>query len=401
MKESYTILPVPSGDVSGIASALYELEGMVVIHDPSGCNSTYNTHDELRWYDKESYIFISGLNMRDAVLGNDKKFISDIVEAATYLTPSPKFIALCNSPVPYLNGTDFEGICKIVEHETKIPCFYVQSNGMHDYICGVQEAYISFAKKMLKPSLKNKSTSEDRIKINIFGATPLDFGNPSSIDSLRKILMDDGLFINSVWSLDTNFDEIMRTIDADVNLVISSTGIPLAEYFYKEYKIPYVIGAPVSKITNEIMLRAIKESANKNRAGVLEEKDLSKLITPFKEIKAYSKEMIKIIIGESVISYSLAAEERNECDAVVLCPYPYRSPVMRDEDSYFDGEEELLEKLRKIKEEMPEAEIKIMADPMYRHIISEEIEYEDLPTLAISGRRYKSSFIDFFEGTLG
>lgn len=60
MRESYTILPVPAGDVSGIASALYELGGMVVIHDPSGCNSTYNTHDELRWYDKESDIFISG-----------------------------------------------------------------------------------------------------------------------------------------------------------------------------------------------------------------------------------------------------------------------------------------------------------------------------------------------------
>ena len=59
MKEAYRILPVCAGDVSGIASALYELGGMVVIHDPSGCNSTYNTHDEIRWYDQESYIFIS------------------------------------------------------------------------------------------------------------------------------------------------------------------------------------------------------------------------------------------------------------------------------------------------------------------------------------------------------
>ena len=82
MKEAYKILPVCAGDVSGIASALYELGGMVVIHDPSGCNSTYNTHDEIRWYDQESYIFISGLNMRDAILGNDRKFIDDIVEAA-------------------------------------------------------------------------------------------------------------------------------------------------------------------------------------------------------------------------------------------------------------------------------------------------------------------------------
>ena len=102
MKEAYKILPVCAGDVSGIASALYELGGMVVIHDPSGCNSTYNTHDEIRWYDQESYIFISGLNMRDAILGNDRKFIDDIVEAAGELDPKPCFIAICNSPVPYL-----------------------------------------------------------------------------------------------------------------------------------------------------------------------------------------------------------------------------------------------------------------------------------------------------------
>ena len=28
------------------------------MHDPSGCNSTYNTHDEIRWYDQDSLIFI-------------------------------------------------------------------------------------------------------------------------------------------------------------------------------------------------------------------------------------------------------------------------------------------------------------------------------------------------------
>ena len=30
-----------TADCSGVASALYELGGMTVIHDASGCNSTY------------------------------------------------------------------------------------------------------------------------------------------------------------------------------------------------------------------------------------------------------------------------------------------------------------------------------------------------------------------------
>ena len=76
------MIPIYTSDVSGVCSALYELGGMVVIHDPSGCNSTYNTHDEIRWYNQDSLIFISGLTEIDAVMGNDEKFLSDIKEAA-------------------------------------------------------------------------------------------------------------------------------------------------------------------------------------------------------------------------------------------------------------------------------------------------------------------------------
>ena len=53
MRQAYRILPVYSGDVSGVCSALYELGGMVVMHDPSGCNSTYNT--ALQFPDPLSY----------------------------------------------------------------------------------------------------------------------------------------------------------------------------------------------------------------------------------------------------------------------------------------------------------------------------------------------------------
>ena len=61
MRQAYRIIPVYTADVSGVCSALYELGGMVVMHDPSGCNSTYNTHDEIRWYEQDSLIYISAV----------------------------------------------------------------------------------------------------------------------------------------------------------------------------------------------------------------------------------------------------------------------------------------------------------------------------------------------------
>ena len=119
MRQAYRIIPIYTADVSGVCSALYELGGMTVMHDPSGCNSTYNTHDEIRWYDQDSLIFISGLTDIDAIMGNDEKFLQDIEEAAKEL--KPKFIALASSPIPFMNGTDFPGLARALTARIGIP----------------------------------------------------------------------------------------------------------------------------------------------------------------------------------------------------------------------------------------------------------------------------------------
>ena len=128
MKQVSVRISTYTADVSGVCSALYELGGMVVIHDPSGCNSTYNTHDEPRWYEQDSLVFISGLSEMDAIMGDDEKLIRDIVRAAKQF--APRFIALVRTPVPLMIGTDFEAISKIIEQETGIPVFYFGTTGM-------------------------------------------------------------------------------------------------------------------------------------------------------------------------------------------------------------------------------------------------------------------------------
>ena len=82
MKQTQAFLSTYTADVSGVCSALFELGGMTVMHDASGCNSTYNTHDEPRWYDMDSLVYISGLSELEAVMGDDEKLISDVSDAA-------------------------------------------------------------------------------------------------------------------------------------------------------------------------------------------------------------------------------------------------------------------------------------------------------------------------------
>ncbi|MDO5563436.1 MAG: oxidoreductase, partial [Synergistaceae bacterium] len=98
MKQTCSVLSTYAADVSGVCSALYEMGGMTVMHDPSGCNSTYNTHDEPRWYDMPSMVYLSALYETEAMLGDESRVINDICRAAEEL--SPRFIAIAGTVIP-------------------------------------------------------------------------------------------------------------------------------------------------------------------------------------------------------------------------------------------------------------------------------------------------------------
>ena len=104
-----------TADVSGVCSAMYELGGMTILHDPSGCNSTYTTHDEPRWYDSDSLMFVSGLDEMTAVMGDDSVIIADAVRAAEDL--KPRFITLCGASIPHIIAFDFKGVARMIEEE--------------------------------------------------------------------------------------------------------------------------------------------------------------------------------------------------------------------------------------------------------------------------------------------
>ena len=126
INQTARIISTYSADNFGVCSALFELGGMIVMHDPSGCNSTYTTHDEPRWYDSDSLIFISALTEQDAVLGRDDKFISDVIKSAEQFKPN--FISIIPSQIAFLIGTDMKAIAHIIEKRTGIRCFTLPTN---------------------------------------------------------------------------------------------------------------------------------------------------------------------------------------------------------------------------------------------------------------------------------
>ena len=113
MKQISLQLPPFAPDYSGACSALFELGGMIVIHDACGCTGNYTGFDEPRWYDGESQVYCSALRQMDAIMGDDEKLIGRVLRAAEDM--HPKFIALMGSPVPTVIGTDFAGIAEEIQ----------------------------------------------------------------------------------------------------------------------------------------------------------------------------------------------------------------------------------------------------------------------------------------------
>ena len=374
MRQSYKIIPVYTADVSGVCSALYELGGMVVMHDPSGCNSTYNTHDEIRWYDQDSLIFISGLSEIDAVMGNDAKFINDIEEAAREL--KPKFIALAGSPIPFMNGTDFPAIAQVIETETGIPAFAVPTNGMHDYTYGAGLALAKIAERFVEERPIRPHT------LNILGATPLDFGPQKNVEAMKQKIMQYGWEVLSTWAMGDSLETLSRAGEAEVNLVVSSVGIPAAKILEEKFVTPYVIGTPIGEFT-EVLVQELNE-VTKNR-------NTQEKLTSDENKVPYLKERLQgpteiTVIGEAVTMGSLAAaiEKKYHKAVRVICPLETHEGLLGENDRVSRGEEEIENLLKK-------TEI-IVADPLYRPICPKDSRFYELPHIAFSGRIFLKKY---------
>ena len=408
MRQAYRIIPIYTADVSGVCSALYELGGMTVMHDPSGCNSTYNTHDEIRWYDQDSLIFISGLTDIDAIMGNDEKFLRDIEDVAEEL--KPKFIALASSPIPFMNGTDFPGLARALTAKTGIPAFSVPTSGMHDYVYGAGLALSEIARHFTGAAEKRKR------KLNLLGVTPLDFGPQPMVDAMKKRLEERGWEILSTWAMGDTLEELGRAGEAEVNLVVSSVGIPAANVLREKFGTPFLVGTPVEGYEDEISdalekaegsfyeaFEYKKENpAEKNGTQISGRQEELWKVTPDQVLYLRKKDSPLsgfiptpdiTLIGEPVTMGSLAAAIEQKCGKKVqlLCPLEITEGLLRQEDEVIRGEEAMEEKLKT-------ARI-IVADPLYRPICPESATFYEMPHIAFSGRIYLKNLYNFRKTT--
>lgn len=387
MKQTARILSTYSADTFGVCSALYELGGMIVIHDPSGCNSTYTTHDEPRWFSEPSQIFVSALTEQDAILGNDAKLIADIEAAAKEL--QPRFICLIPSQIAHMIATDCRAICRILEKKTGIPAFTLPTNSMHYYERGIYFALQKLADfacqslpdasaapelavprwlsaKNLDRFLRDKSPSP--LHVNVLGATPLDFALNGSIDSIRHWLEARGCRVTSCWAMGSDLNAILASHRADLNLVMSYGGLGAARILRERAGIPYLVGLPFPQ------LQPIDTPSNAPSNALAGR-------------PAY-------IIGETVFAESLAraleaALGLPRLPITAIVPMETDSELLQPGTLCLTDECELIPRLH-------EAGL-IIADPLYEPICPPSAAFVPLPHIAFSGRLYEKAIPNLIE----
>ena len=357
MKQTSRIISTYSADTFGVCSALFELGGMTVMHDASGCNSTYTTHDEPRWYDMDSMVFISALSEMEALMGDDEKLIGDIVTAAEELRP--RFIALCGTPIPAMTGFDYEAAARVIEERSGIPAMGFATTGMHTYVRGVSMALAELARRFVRGDAEKTAQPS----ANILGLTPLDFSVNGTDGSIVEFCEKQGFAVLSRWAMGSTLEEISQAGGAHVNLVVSASGLAAAKILQSRFGTPWVAGVPYGEAFGGRLAAAL-HSGTPAVLPELEGEDI-------------------VLIGEGVTSVSLACaiELATGRSARVLCPTECERSLLRSKDRPCRFEEELEVELRTAKT--------VIADPMFRPICPENTKFIDLPAESCSGRIYR------------
>lgn len=401
MKQTARIISTYSADVMGVCSALFELGGMTVMHDASGCNSTYTTHDEPRWYDMDSMVYISGISEMEAIMGDDEKLIKDICEAAAEL--HPKFIAIAGTPIPAMTGFDFEAVADVVEQRTGIPCMGFATTGMNTYIHGASMAFEGIVRRLIddpseewiRERLHQVETSDEEVpyRVNILGMTPLDFSVNGQAASIVRWLEDRGFEVVAKLGMGSDLEEIGRASECEVNLIVSGAGLGAGRLMYRKFGIPSVIGLPIGPKQSDLIEDALRKAAYEYRLyrtsdKVIERSGLTRVKIHPNDLDPVVKDELVVLIGEGITNFSLANAIRFETGhkTKVLCATECPEGILREWDRMTPDEDDIIP-------ELADASY-IIADPMYRPICPDTAKFIALPSEAFSGRIYRDEIPD-------
>ena len=379
MKGLYKTLPPFAPDYSGVCSVLFNLGGLVVIHDAGGCTGNFTGYDEPRWFGNSSAVFSSELREIDAVIGDDEKLLHKIEDAVSLLNRS--FIAVLGSPSPMVMGTDYAALADSLSKKTGLPALAFDTNGIEYYDKGAGAAFLELTKRFVKsPSIMRENCENH---INIIGATPLDIGSERHIQKLVSLLSKAGCNRVSCWGMGSTLEEIEDAASANLNIVVSLSGIGAANYLYQSYNVPYLIGIPIGERPAQNFLERVRTFLNFNYDY--------KLPLDIKESSLNTQNVL--VIGEQVMSNSIRNCLRMDMGMSEINTasfFDMSNSLMEEDDVRLRDEDDLAVLINDSKYDF------IIGDPLYKEFLKKSnVVFIEFPHIAVSSRLYWDNNIEY------
>ncbi len=324
-------LPPFAGDYSGVCSALFELNCLIIIDDASCCTRNYTNFDEPRWSQKKKTTFCSKLKTIEAVLGDEERLIKQTIEAAEAI--SPEFIALLGSPVPAIIGRDMSGIAREIETLSGIPTLGFDTTGFSYYNKGISAALLQLIKRF--GNLESKPVDHC---INILGMTPLDLSANENAKQIIETLEKSGFNIGCSFFMHTGMNQVYKAHEANVNLVVTQSGLAAAKYMYEQFEIPYVAAMPLGIEYSNIVVNALKQT------------ELDKICKVSIYNPSPDRTPDTLIIGDQIISNSIRTVmyQMGYQGGINVASFFALEPELSDQgDLFLPSEKQLIDLLKK------------------------------------------------------
>jgi hypothetical protein len=358
MKGLFNKMPALSPDYCGVLSVLFEMNVLPIIHSQGGCVGNYAFIDEIRWLDKSSKFVNSAISEADVVMGDDEKFIEQILNSLAL--QDVDFSVIISSPIAMIMGADLNAISKTVELRSGVKTLPMETHGLEYYDVGQKKMYSALLDRFLDHSV----VPGEQNRVNVIGATSLDNWSEEMNSDFTNILKKMGFEDIAIWGYGDYKHDIQEAGKAKLNIVVSASGIECAKELEEIFGTPAIVGFPIGTIA--------EKNYNKREAGFayqFEKEDTDKHI---------------LIIADQIYG--------NEIRQAIFNMYGCKNI---DVVSFFHMEESLMvsgdrriadeEDMEKFLEENPPYEI-VIGDQLLKNFFSPDTQYLEMPHLAVSGR---------------
>ncbi|MCY1153290.1 MAG: nitrogenase component 1 [Pleomorphochaeta sp.] len=359
-------LPPFSPDYSGVASSLFDLKCLSILHDASGCTGNYTSYDEPRWYGSQSPVMCSGLREIDAVLGDDEKLVRNTINAANEL--KVELISIIGSPVPMVIGTDSKGIAREIESICGIPTLGFDTTGTKYYDFGMSLALIELAKKFMR-----KQDRVDNPSVNLLGANVLDLTCENELRDIENIVKDCGVHIVATLPLGLSFETLKKAPSAWANIVLSKSGLKLAKYMKDKFNQPYFVGLPIGEGGKFNFISKLDQIIFNN---------------DFEKIERFDESSNTLIISEQVKANAIR-DCLNFKNCKVATLFGIEEEISEKGDKDLSCELEIINEINLAQYDL------VVADPLILNLIeSDDKKLIKIPHYAVSSKLFKNEKIN-------